>query len=206
MFIDILVLILLCILGTLVLFYLFVFARDPKRTTPQDQHAIISPADGRVSHIFNTQGIAHISKGKLGMIRSACADVADECTILSIVMTPLDVHFQRAPITGTVTSTFYRRGRFRNAVSNTAEPLLENEHNAILIDGEHTRIKTIQIAGALAQRIRCFVQPKQVVRAGERIGFIDLGSQVTLILPSDVKIHVKKGQYVYGGETILGRA
>ena len=118
-------------------------------------------------------------------------------------MTPLDVHFQRSPIDGKVLYTNHVPGKFMNAVLNQSLVTLENEKNEILIQKNKLKIKVIQIAGVAARRINCYVKKGEKVKKGQKIGFIDLGSQVTIILPKHLPIKVKQGQKVIGGETII---
>jgi len=135
--------------------------------------------------------------------------VTEKGWFVLIVMTPLDVHWQRAPAAGKVLSIKHTRGKFRNAVKAPEKLLaLENEKNEILIDaGEKSskrRLKVVQIAGILARRIRCRVQSGQEIEKGAVIGFIDLGSQVAVLLPETVSIRVKPGEIVVDGETVIG--
>ncbi|MDP7323494.1 MAG: phosphatidylserine decarboxylase [Candidatus Woesearchaeota archaeon] len=192
------------VIGALIVFYYFVFKRDPAVQTPQGKN-IVSPTSGKVIAIISSNNLEsiEIKKGMMGKIKTIASEVAKEYTIVSIMMTPLDVHFQYAPISGTIISTKHISGTFVNAVSTQSLDILENENNEILIKGSNYKIKVIQIAGFLARRINCYVSKNQKVDKGEKIGFIDLGSQVSLILPSSIKITVKKGQKVIGGQTII---
>jgi phosphatidylserine decarboxylase len=190
--------ILIIIIALLILFYLFIFKRDPKISTPKGDN-IIAPTSGKIVGIYNN--LETIPKGYLGKVKTLCDDVAKDCTIISIMMTPLDVHYQYAPINGKIISTTYTPGRFLNAVTETSLKTLENENNQILIKGKNN-IKVIQIAGFLARRIKCFIKKTDRVIKGQKIGFIDLGSQVTLIIPKQ-KLRIKLNQKVIGGETII---
>ncbi|MBD3319358.1 phosphatidylserine decarboxylase family protein [Candidatus Woesearchaeota archaeon] len=186
-----------------VLFYFSVFKRDPLRSVPRGNH-LVCPTDGRVISIAHTSDRSlQVNKGSFGRITALCSDVAADCTLVSIMMTPLDVHFQRAPIDGVIKKIKHSPGKFKNAVLNRDWAMLENEKNEILIEGAQGRVKVIQIAGILARRIKCFVEEGQVVQQGQKIGFIDIGSQVTLIVPRSRTISVLPGARVLGGETIL---
>ena len=106
------------ILGVLfsaaILFYFLIFKRDPKRTIPGG-NTIVSPTDGKIVQIVKTKNPqVTIPKGLMGKIKTLCKDVSSSCIIISIMMTPLDVHYQRAPIGGKVISTKYNRGTFKN--------------------------------------------------------------------------------------------
>ncbi len=191
------------IIASLILFYLLVFKRDPKRIIPSS--GILSPADGRIVSIVRTKDTSTVTmpKGILGKVMAVCSDVAEECAILSIMMTPFNAHFQRSPIEGKVIAASYTRGKFMNAIAKKDLSILENEKNEILIKGKSMKIKVIQVAGFAARRIKCFVSEGQQLKRGQKIGFIDLGSQVILILPSSVNVLVRKGDNVKGGETVI---
>lgn len=188
------------IILVILIFWRFYFLRDPVRKIPLGEN-IVSPADGRINKIIRSDAKNHkIKKGLLGRINTIASDVAKDYVVVNIVMTPLDVHYQRAPIMGKVLYTKYKKGKFRNAVTDRIA--IENENNAILIEGKF-RVKVIQIAGVLARRINCYVKKNEKIQKGEHIGLINLGSQVTTIMPGNVKLKVKEGQRVKAGETII---
>ena len=191
------------LIGVLLLYYFYIFRRDPVRNIPKN--GIVSPANGKVIQIVKTSNLddIEIKKGLIGKIKTICKEVAKECTIISIMMTPLNVHFQRAPIDGKILSIKYSPGKFMNAVTTQTLDTLENEKNEILIKKGNLKLKVIQIAGFACRRINCFVEKGQKITKGQKIGFIDLGSQVVLILPKSFKVKVKKGQKVIEGETII---
>jgi phosphatidylserine decarboxylase len=181
------------------LFWRMWFLRDPERIIP-DGDNIVSPADGVVLKIVNIpQDKATIEKGVLGLIETETKNIRNACYLVSIFMSPLDVHVQRSPINGRITHVEHTRGKFRAANSLRA---LENEHNEIIIDDVDC-IKVIQIAGFIARRIECFVKKDDRVLKGQRIGRINLGSQVSVILPKNVLIRIKEGERVRAGETVL---
>ena len=82
--------------------------------------------------------------------------------------------------------------------------MIQNEKTEVVLDTKAGKIKVIQIAGYLARRIETFIKPGQMIKKGNPFGLIKLGSQVTMILPSKVKLKVKKGQKVKAGSTIIG--
>lgn len=188
------------------IFWKFYFLRDPKRTTPKDEDAVIAPADGRVIEIFEFKGDAvDLYKGNrryLGKIHSLTKNVSNEGYVISIFMSPMDVHQNRAPITGSVMSVKHRNGRF--LAVNSFDSGLMNEKSEIIIHGK-IKVKMIQIAGFLARRIETNVKANDFVHAGEHVGLINLGSQVTMILPKSVKLKVAKGDRTVAGETILAK-
>jgi len=193
-------------LATLGGFYRFVFLRDPERTAPSGR-SLVSPADGVVADIRPVcGGTARINKGRFGAIDTLVDDVAETGYIISITMSPLDVHWQRSPIPGTVVSHKYSRGRFRNAMkkAGATRRAMENERNEILIVCEEFRVKVIQIAGILARRVVCLVDEAQEIGKGDKIGLIKLGSQVCLVVP-ELPLEIKLGQRVRAGETVIAR-
>ncbi|MEK6963235.1 MAG: phosphatidylserine decarboxylase [Nanoarchaeota archaeon] len=180
----------------------FWFLRDPDRKIPAGNN-IVSPADGRVIRIMpfdNTEVI--VEKGLAGQIKVLTEDVAAEGNIVSIFMSPMDVHINRSPIKGEVKYIKYHSGKFRPA--KYFDAVFDNENAQTLIVDKKLRVKVIQIAGIMARRVVSFLKPGQWVEKGERIGLIKLGSQCTLVLPKSVKLKVKAGDYVYGGSTIIG--
>ena len=185
----------------LILFYRFWFLRDPLRVTP-DGNSITSPADGRIIDIkgVDGKGVAEIRKGR-GAIKTMLSDIAGDCHIITIFMTPFDVHYQRAPYDGKVTNVAYTKGKFATA----EKPRPQNENNQILIETRIGNVKVIQIAGFIARRTSCFVKKNQKIKKGQKIGLIKLGSQVCLIMPrtKKLKLKVKKGDKVKAGESVI---
>jgi phosphatidylserine decarboxylase len=159
------------------------FFRDPKRQPPQGEGLVISPADGRVVAVRNA--------GEAG-------------TQLSIFMSPLDVHVNRSPITGTVEEVRYNQGRFHAAYRDKASEL--NERNAIaLVDEKGRRLRVVQIAGVLARRIVCYARAGDWLEVGQRLGLIMFGSRVDVFLPPGTVLEAREGKRVKAGETIIGR-
>jgi phosphatidylserine decarboxylase len=161
------------------------FFRDPRRPIPSDPGIIVAPADGRVTRV-----------------RIAGRDNDTE-SLVSIFLSPLDVHVNRAPIAGTIEKIEYRSGKFLMATNERARD--ENEQNTLTIAGEGITVKCSQIAGILARRIVCWKREGDRVECGERFGMIKFGSRTDVILPGTVEILVKKGMHVRGGVTIIGK-
>lgn len=162
------------------------FFRDPRRTVPVGRGVIVAPADGRITRI------SPLSKTD-----------ENSPTIISIFLSPLDVHINRSPIAGTITSVAYTQGKFLMATKEAAS--LVNEQNALTIRGEEMTVVCKQIAGILARRIVCWKRAGDTVALGERFGLIKFSSRTDLILPPQVKIAVSEGMRVKGGATVLGR-
>ena len=143
-------------LAVFAIIFLLNFYRDPKRTIPKGNN-IVAPADGKIISIIDTsKSSIKIKKGIFGRIRALTKDVAKECHVISIFMSPLDVHINRAPIAGTIKSIKHTRGSFFKAYD--LEKSLGNEKNEIIIQNRNIKVKVIQIAGFLARRIKCYVK------------------------------------------------
>ncbi|MCE7798341.1 phosphatidylserine decarboxylase [Sphingobium sufflavum] len=176
--------------------WVFAFFRDPIRAVPQDDAAILAPADGlvtliqRVSPPPGLSGAEGLGDGPL--------------TRVSIFMSVFDVHINRTPIAGQVKSVTYIRGKFVNADLDKASE--DNERQHILVErADGLRIGFTQIAGLVARRILPFVKPGDIVAAGQRIGLIRFGSRVDVYLPAGTAPRVTLGQHTIAGETVLGR-
>ena len=195
------------IIAMLIMLFILYFYRDPKRVIPKG-NVIVSPADGKIIAIIKVRSGKEkeelkIKKGFAGKIRTLTGDLGKGAFIaISIFMSPLDVHVNRSPIEGEVVSVRHSKGKFYNAARAEA---FENEKTETIIDSKIGMLKVIQIAGFLARRIETFIKPGEKVIAGQRIGIIKLGSQVTLIMPKDkINLVITKGQKVKAGSTILG--
>jgi len=178
--------------GPAVLFSVFAmwFFRNPDRETPKENGIYVSPADGRIIKI--EQGVEEKRYLHSKMKR------------VSIFMSPLDVHINRVPRTGTVVEVIYHSGKYFSANKDKAS--LDNEQNAIIVKDEKDRIYMfVQIAGFIARRIVCYVRAGKEIEIGQRMGLIKFGSRLDVYLPLEAEIAVKKGARVKAGETIIGR-
>jgi len=165
------------------------FFRDPERVPPAGDGLIVSPADGKIVGIQKG--------GKEGLPGEAG-------TRVSIFLSPLDVHVNRAPVKGSVESVRYREGKFFAAYREKASQ--DNEQNALsIVDNRGRKLGVVQIAGAVARRIVCYVRKGDSLEQGQRFGMIMFGSRVDLFLPEDSHVEVAEGQHVRGGVTIIGR-
>jgi phosphatidylserine decarboxylase len=162
------------------------FFRDPRRAVPTESGVIVAPADGRITRISSLSSTDENSP-----------------TVISIFLSPLDVHINRSPIAGTITSVAYTQGKFLMATKEAAS--LVNEQNALTIRGEEMTVVCKQIAGVLARRIICWKRAGDTVALGEKFGLIKFSSRTDLILPPQVKLEVTTGMRVKGGATVLGR-
>lgn len=168
------------------LFSLFFF-RNPDRQCPHAPHAIIAPADGTIVAIKHNP-----------------VDELSSATVrISIYLSLWDAHVQWSPVAGKVKSIDYHPGSFSFAF--TPKSSLHNEHNDIhIITNDGIPIMVRQIAGTIARRISCWVQPADTLKQCEKIGMIRFGSRVDLFLPSSVQLDVEVGDHVLGGSTIIG--
>jgi phosphatidylserine decarboxylase len=168
--------------------FVICFFRNPARTSPSSESAIVSPADGKILKIES-----HLEDDLLHR----------ETVKISIFMSLFNVHVNRSPITGRVVKRVYHPGKFFAA--NTDKSSLLNEKNAVLLcarDG--FEILCIQIAGIIARRIVCYPQQGDLLKRGQIIGMIRFGSRVEVFLPPSVDIRVRVGDFVKAGESILG--
>lgn len=163
------------------------FFRDPERTTPQAGNAVISPADGKIvliKELFESEYLQ--------------ADAVQ----VSIFMSPLNVHVNRFPISGTVGYYQYIPGEYLVAFEDKSSEKNERTHIGV----EHNGYKVLfkQIAGAVARRIVADLNVGTPAVAGQRFGMIKFGSRVDVIMPKHTVVNVKLNEHVVAGETILG--
>ncbi|MDG5748668.1 phosphatidylserine decarboxylase [Qipengyuania sp. XHP0207] len=178
---------------------IFAFFRDPERVVPQNDNAILSPADGLVTMIAEVDAPRELVVDDGSEARGLDAGPV---TRISIFMSVFDVHINRAPIGGIVRRVVYIPGSFVDAGLDKASE--ENERQHILIERtDGIRIGFTQIAGLVARRIVPFVKPGDTVGAGQRIGLIRFGSRVDVYLPAGTGSSVLLGQRVIAGETSL---
>lgn len=157
------------------------FFRHPNRVPPSDPDVVVSPADGRVTRI----------------------EPQSPGTVVSIFLSPLDVHINRSPIPGRIVDMLYSRGKFLIATNEQAS--LVNEQNALTIEGEKITVVCKQIAGILARRIVVWKRAGDYLGLGEPFGMIKFSSRTDIWLPENVRVTVKVGDRVRGGITVIGR-
>ncbi len=164
------------------------FFRDPERSIPPDEKAVLSPADGKIIRIESLTEDRHL---KAPVIK------------VSIFMSVFNVHINRIPLSGRIVDTTYRPGKFVSA--NLDKASAANEQKALLLETRKgVRILFVQIAGLIARRIVCWVKKGDFVDRGQRFGMIRFGSRMEVYLPPDTRMQVRLGQKAYGGQTILG--
>lgn len=136
-----------------------------------------------------------------GLISPADGVVMHAGSKVTIFMRLRDVHVNRAPFSGVVKEIKYLKGRHRPAFLNTNQ----NEQNRITIGTKHGNVNVVQIAGALARRIVCYVKEGDEVERGQRIGMILFGSRVDVTIPPEYKLIAKPGDRVKAGESVIAR-
>jgi phosphatidylserine decarboxylase len=172
--------------------FIISFFRDPERIIPSDPAAVVSPADGTVTHVHE------VADPDFPGGRAWC---------ISIFLSVFNVHINRVPRTGKVVKLHYYPGEFLDA--RGIESSVRNEQFWVDLVDERTGclIRTKQIAGAIARRIVCWLKPEETVRVGERYGMIKFGSRTEILLPVEAVAEtlVKVGDKVKGGSTMLLR-
>ncbi|WP_281613592.1 phosphatidylserine decarboxylase family protein [Flammeovirga sp. SubArs3] len=172
-----------------IIFYLLIlqFFRNPNRTIPQGENLVIAPADGKVVVIEETEENEYFK---------------DKRIQISIFMSPLNVHLSRNPISGVLKYFKYHPGKF--LVAWHPKSSTDNERTTLVTENSNgVQVLFRQIAGALARRIRWYVDEGDQVNQGEEFGFIKFGSRIDVFLPLDSKINVTLEQKTRGGETII---
>lgn len=163
------------------------FFRNPLRPIPwPGPERLYAPADGTVVVIEPCLETEYFKAEKIQV---------------SIFMSPLNVHVNRAPVAGQIAYVQHHPGKY--LVAWHPKSSLENERTTLVIRAERGEVLLRQIAGAVARRILHYVQPGQEVTQGEEIGFIKFGSRVDVFLPLDAQIKVEIGQKVAGNRTVL---
>ena len=178
----------LTLIGLVLTFSLCGFFRDPDRIIPDEEGAVVSPADGKIISV----GIINNSSFFEG-----------ESTKISIFMSVFNVHVNRIPVEGQVKEINYYPGRFFSA--NLEKASLQNEHNAVFLEMENGKqICVVQVAGLIARRIICKIKSGDQMQRGQRFGLICFGSRLDVYLPSDTKVTVAVGDKVTAGTSVLG--
>lgn len=170
-----------------VFFYLILhFFRNPERDITINDRHILAPSDGKLVVIENVFEDEYLK---------------EECTQLSIFMSPLNVHKQWYPTNGKVIYSQYHPGKY--LVAWNPKSSTENERTSIVIQSNHHRILYRQIAGAVARRICNYAKQDDVVDQSLEAGFIKFGSRIDVLIPKSAEIKVKLDDTIVGGKTIL---
>jgi phosphatidylserine decarboxylase len=175
-----------------VLIFLFAFFRDPERHVTAEQHAMVSPADGKVSDITEVEHDELLGGPALR---------------IGIFLSVFNVHVNRSPCDGKVLSIHYKKGKFINALKHN-DASTQNESNTVVL-GEPTTGRPIavvkQIVGLIARRIIFTAEKGEVIQRGQRIGMIKFGSRTELSIPKwlEPQVKVEVGQTVRGASDVI---
>ncbi|HON53678.1 MAG TPA: phosphatidylserine decarboxylase family protein [Bacteroidales bacterium] len=169
-------------------FFIFIisFFRNPKRVFTYNTNAIIAPADGKIVVIEEVEETEYLH----------C-----KCRQISIFMSPLNVHINRYPCSGTVIESIHHSGKKLPAFNPKSST--ENERTTIVMETHFGTIVFRQIAGAVARRIVNYAQKNDIANQNSEFGFIKFGSRVDIFIPLTMEISVSLNQIVWGGQTIL---
>jgi phosphatidylserine decarboxylase len=163
-------------------FFLWFF-RDPERAIPSEPGLIVSPGDGLVTETITI----NTPEGARQRI--------------SIFLSVFNVHVNRSPIAGVLSSVRYQKGQYLNAMNPASAD--QNEQNIATVRGNGYEVTFKQIAGLLARRIVFNFKEGDSLARGQRVGLIKFGSRVNVLLPAEAELRVKVGQKVKGGSTVL---
>jgi phosphatidylserine decarboxylase len=178
----------LAAVGLLLSLFSLWFFRNPDRMPPSGTGVVVSPADGRIVYAGESP------PGRYALVAGKR---------VSVFMSPVDVHVNRAPVTGRVASVRYHKGAFH--VASVDKASLMNEQNGVaVVTPEGRTVTYVQIAGMVARRIVCDLKEGDAVRQGQRVGMIRFGSRVDLYLPAEVRLSVAIGDRVRAGESVIG--
>jgi phosphatidylserine decarboxylase len=203
------------------------FYRDPMRKPPNGDRIIVAPADGRVMYVYS------VKEGKVIVNKKGESIAVNEISktrckksdgwLIGIYMSPFDVHYNYAPISGRVMSVYHYKSSLnlpmvdlweyinftllRRAVNLFSRKFhFVNERMTIEITNMELTCFVILIADKFVNKIRKFFKEKDELLIGEKICFIERGSQVDLFLPvKNLDLYVREGEQVYGCKTIIGR-
>lgn len=185
------------------------FFRDPERKPPEQNNVILAPADGNVRYVkeikngiipFSTK---HQRNYRLGDVTKTEL-LKDGSYLIGVEMHILNVHVNRAPVSGKIIMQQPSKGRFLSL--RNIQSVFQNERVTTVIDQGMFQIGVVQIASRLVRRIVSYHQEGDRIQKGQRIGMIKFGSQVDVVIPKlkGLEILVRKGEAVKAGETILG--
>lgn len=181
---------LLVLLPIAVFFFLVFFFRDPARKHPAEkdgEFAFLSPADGRVTAVEEVEE-PYFIQGRAKLV--------------TIFLSPLNVHVNRVPISGRVVQVEHKKGKFKPAYVVDAPSI--NERNYVALENNQIKCLLVQIVGVLARRVVCWVKPGDEVVRGEKFGLMKFGSCMQVFMPIETEARVKVGEHVVGGETVIG--
>lgn len=163
------------------------FFRDPDRNSPEDENLILSPADGKVVLIQETEEYEYMD---------------GPATQISIFLSPLDVHVNRVPVSGDLEYVKYYPGKYLMAWEDHASEMNERAHFGVKHESG-MKLLFKQITGFMARRIVYHLREGDSIKAGQRFGIMKFGSRMDVLLPVNTEIKVKKGDRTVAGESVL---
>ena len=179
------------LIGFVLTVWVYYFFRDPERFPINDENYLLSPADGVVSQIIQTNG-----PSELGLENK-------KFTRISIFMNAFNCHVNRVPSSGKITKIFYKPGKYINASFDKASE--ENERNYVkMTNSNGEELILVQIAGLIARRIVCDVKENDETKQGDKFGIIRFGSRVDLYF-ENYQTLVRQNQKTISGETLLAK-
>ena len=179
------------LIGFVLTVWVYYFFRDPDRFPINDENYLLSPADGVVSQIIQTNG-----PSELGLENK-------KFTRISIFMNAFNCHVNRVPSSGKITKIFYKPGKYINASLDKASE--ENERNYVkMTNSNGEELILVQIAGLIARRIVCDVKENDETKQGDKFGIIRFGSRVDLYF-ENYQTLVRQNQKTISGETIIAK-
>ena len=189
--------------------YFLYFFRDPERTPPADPAAVVAGAEGVIAKVTDLDDAAFGRSADFSGLKGAKRERflgRGGVVRISIFLSLVDVHVNRAPISGQSEFLGYFPGKhFFTYKEKSSE---HNQHNSILIHNERTACLVNQIVGPVARRVVYWPDQTRPVslRIGDRIGMMKFGSRLDMYLPrQDVEVVVKEGDRVRAGETVVAR-
>ena len=179
------------IISFILTIWVYYFFRDPERFPINDENYLVSPADGVISQITETNGPIELGlEGK-------------KYTRVSVFMNAFDCHVNRIPSSGKINKIFYKPGKYIDASLDKASE--ENERNYVtVINSNGDELILVQIAGLIARRIVCEIREKDTIKQGDRFGMIRFGSRVDLYF-ENYQLIAQENQQTIGGETIIAK-
>ena len=190
-------------------FYRCYFLRQPLRKIPNDENVFVSPANGEIIAIIgNPTDNTAIYKDNNRVLDHFIDWIGSGATMVSIMMTPANVHYQRSPNNATLIEQVYVHWKKRNAMKTdpTMKSTLQNEYNAMLFESDNwVRYRIVQIAWTLARRIVSYVDIDDELTQWEIIWLIKFWSQVTIIFDKNVEVIAKVWDKVIDWETVLAK-
>ena len=179
------------LIGFVLTAWVYYFFRDPERFPINDENYLLSPADGVVSQIIQSNGPSELGLENKNFTR------------ISIFMNAFNCHVNRVPSSGKITKIFYKPGKYMNASFDKASE--ENERNYVkMTNSNGEELILVQIAGLIARRIVCDVKESDETKQGDKFGIIRFGSRVDLYF-ENYQILVRQNQKTVAGETLIAK-